>query len=165
MVETFGNIVSGPETLCFQPQSGNILETFGNIVSSPPARPTPRAYTRARARIGFRGAGGRPARQYFGWHGICVRIGYRLSSLDMGPCAWRRRLGAILGRGARTSTIRVLGLGLGLGLGLDTRLMQSRCIAMIALMQVRGSQVSMGAEGGSNALSTENGYMHSPELQ
>ena len=28
---------------------------------------------------------------------------------------------------------------------------------MIALMQVRGSQVSMGAEGGSNALSTENG--------
>ena len=62
--------------------------------------------------LGFRGAGGRPARQYFGWHGICVRIGYRLSSLDMGPCAWRRRLGAILGRGARTSTIRVLGLGL-----------------------------------------------------
>ena len=64
-------------------------------------------------------------------------------------------MGAILGRGARTSTIRVLGLGL--GLGLDTRLMQSRCITMIALMQVRGSQVSMGAEGGSNALSTENG--------
>ena len=50
-----------------------------------------------------------------------------------------------------------LRVGLGLGLGLDTRLMQSRCITMIALMQVRGSQVSMGAEGGSNALSTENG--------
>ena len=71
----------------------------------------------------------------------------------MGSCARICRLGAILGRGARTSTIRVLGLGL--GLGLDTRLMQSRCITMIALMQVRGSQVSMGAEGGSNALSTE----------
>ena len=28
---------------------------------------------------------------------------------------------------------------------------------MIALTQVRGSHVSMGAEGGSNALSTENG--------
>ena len=57
--------------------------------------------------LGFRGAGGRHARQYFGWHDICVRIGYRLSSLDMGPCAWRRRLGAILGRGAGTSRIRV----------------------------------------------------------
>ena len=52
-----------------------------------------------------------------------VRIGYRLSSLDMGPCARRRRLGAILGRGAGTSTIRVNGLGF---LGLDTRLTQSQ---------------------------------------
>ena len=61
---------------------------------------------RVRVRVsGSRGS--THARQYFGWHGICVRIGYRLSSLDMGPCAWRRRLGAILGRGAGTSTIRV----------------------------------------------------------
>ena len=63
-------------------------------------------------------------------------------------------MGTILGRGAGTSTIRVNGLGF---LGLDTRLTQSRCVTMIALTQVRGSQVSMGAEGGSNALSTENG--------
>ena len=64
-------------------------------------------------------------------------------------------MGAILGRGAGTSTIRVDGLGF---LGLDARLTQSRCVTMIALTQVRGSeQVSMGAEGGSNALSTGNG--------
>ena len=36
-----------------------------------------------------------------------VRIGYRLSSLDMGTCARICRLGAILGRGTGTSTIRV----------------------------------------------------------
>ena len=64
-------------------------------------------------------------------------------------------MGAILGRGASTSIVRVNGLGV--FLGLDTQLTQSRCITMIALTQVRGSQVSMGAEGGSNALSTENG--------
>ena len=63
-------------------------------------------------------------------------------------------MGAILGCGAGTSTIRVDGLGF---LGLDARLTQSRCVTMIALTQVRGSQVSMGAEGGSHALSTENG--------
>ena len=89
--------------------------------------------------------------QYFGRHGLKVSIGYRLPPLDMGPCARRRRLGAILGCGAGTSTIRVDGLGF---LGLDARLTQSRCVTMIALTQVRGSQVSMGAEGGSNALST-----------
>jgi len=72
----------------------------------------------------------------------------------MGTCARRRRLGSILGRGAGTSTVRVIGLGF---LGLDTRLMHSRCVTMIALTQARGSQVSMGAEDGSNALSTENG--------
>ena len=50
-----------------------------------------------------------------------VRIGYRLSSLDMGTCARICRLGAILGRGTGTSTIRVLGLGLGFrGAGVDT---------------------------------------------
>ena len=37
-----------------------------------------------------------------------VRIGYRLLSLDMGTyCARICRLGAILGRGAGTSTIRI----------------------------------------------------------
>ena len=57
-------------------------------------------------------------------------------------------------RRGHESTIRVDGLGF---LGLDARLTQSRCVTMIALTQVRGSQVSMGAEGGSNALSTGNG--------
>ena len=104
--------------------------------------------------LGFSGSRGRHAGQYFGRHGLKVSIGYRLSPLDMGPCARRRRLGAILGCGAGTSTIRVDGLGF---LGLDARLTQSRCVTMIALTQVRGSQVSMGAEGGSNALSTGNG--------
>ena len=36
-----------------------------------------------------------------------VRIGYRLSSLDMGTSARICRLGAILGRGTGTSKIRV----------------------------------------------------------
>ena len=36
-----------------------------------------------------------------------VRIGFRLSSLDVGTCARICRLGAILGRGTGTSTIRV----------------------------------------------------------
>ena len=76
--------------------------------------------------LGFRGAEGSTRTAIF-WrrHGIYVRIGYRLSSLDMGPCARIRRLGAILGRGASTSIVRVNGLGL--GLGLDTQLTQSRC--------------------------------------
>jgi hypothetical protein len=62
---------------------------------------------RVRVRVRVSGSRGRHARQYFGRHGIYVRIGYRLSSLDMGPRARRRRLGSILGRGAGTSTIRV----------------------------------------------------------
>ena len=49
----------------------------------------------------------RHACQYFGRQGIYVSIGYRLSALDMGPCARIRRLGTILGRGVGTSTIRV----------------------------------------------------------
>ena len=53
------------------------------------------------------GSRGRHERQYFGRHGMYVRIGYRLSSLDMGTCARICRLGGILGRGAGTSTIRV----------------------------------------------------------
>ena len=44
-----------------------------------------------------------------------VRIGFRLSSLDVGTCARICRLGAILGSCTCTSTIRVIGLGLGLG--------------------------------------------------
>ena len=47
-----------------------------------------------------------------GRHGIYVSIGYRIPPLDMGPCARRHRSDAILGRGAGTSTIRVIGLGL-----------------------------------------------------
>jgi hypothetical protein len=34
-----------------------------------------------------------------------VSIGYRLSSLGMGPCAWRGGLGAIMGHGAGTSIV------------------------------------------------------------
>jgi hypothetical protein len=44
-------------------------------------------------------------------HGIYVRIGYQLSSLDMGTCTRICRLGSILGHGTGTSTIRVNGLG------------------------------------------------------
>ena len=62
---------------------------------------------RVRVRVRVSGSRGRHARQYFGRHGIYVRIGYRFSVLDMDTCARRRRLGAILGRGAGTSTIRV----------------------------------------------------------
>ena len=69
---------------------------------------------RVRVRVRVSGSRGRHARQYFGRHGIYVRIGYRLSSLDMGPRARRRRLGSILGRGAGTSTIRVRVTVLGL---------------------------------------------------
>jgi len=39
-------------------------------------------------------------RQYFGRHGINVSTGYQLPPLDMGPCAGRCALDAILCRGA-----------------------------------------------------------------
>ena len=58
-------------------------------------------------RVSLSGSRGRHAHQYFGRHGIYVRIGYRLSSLDTGTCARICRLGAILGRGTGTSKIRV----------------------------------------------------------
>ena len=45
-----------------------------------------------------------------------VRIGFRLSSLDVGTCARICRLGAILGSCTRRAQAQ-LGLGLGLGLG------------------------------------------------
>ena len=57
--------------------------------------------------LGFRGAGVDTHVNNFGRQGIYVSIGYRLSALDMGPCARIRRLGTILGRGVGTSTIRV----------------------------------------------------------
>ena len=58
---------------------------------------------RARAKLGLgllrvrvSGSGGSTyERQYFGRHGIYVRIGYRLSSLDMGTCA---RICRLIGR-------------------------------------------------------------------
>ena len=53
--------------------------------------------------LGFSGSRGRHEGQYFGRHGLKISIGYRLPPLDMGTCARRRRLGAILGRGAGTS--------------------------------------------------------------
>ena len=67
---------------------------------------------RVRVRVRVSGSRGRHERQYFGRHGMYVRIGYRLLSLDTGTCARICRLGAILGRGTGTSKIRVRVTGL-----------------------------------------------------
>ena len=59
-----------------------------------------------------------------------VRIGYRLSSLDMGTCARICRLGAILGRGTGMSKIRVNVFRV---FRVRHTTHESRCIIMIAL--------------------------------
>ena len=70
---------------------------LGAILGSCTCTSTIRVRVRVRLGLGFSGSRGRHAGQYFGRHGLKVSIGYRLPPLDMGPCAWIPRSGAVLG--------------------------------------------------------------------